>query len=162
MNIPSLRVGIGHDTHRLEPGGPLRLGGVDIEFDQHLAGFSDADVLLHAIIDALLGAACLGDIGDMFPNNDEANRDRDSAEMLAAAYERVREIGLSIANLDCTLFAEAPKLVNHKEAIRQRVANILVIESLQVSVKAKTGEGVGSVGRGEAIQAQCVVLLTKR
>jgi 2-C-methyl-D-erythritol 2,4-cyclodiphosphate synthase len=156
---PRLRVGLGHDTHRLEPGGPLRIGGVTIEYDQQLVGHSDADVLLHAVTDALLGAAALGDIGELFPNTDPANRGRDSAEMLAAAWDAVQQVGWKIANLDCIVFVEQPKMSPHKPAIRARLADLLDIAPEQVGVKAKTGEGLDAVGRQEAIQAQAVVLL---
>ena len=162
LDTNGYRVGIGHDTHRLEPGGPLRLGGVDVPHDRQAVGHSDADVLLHAITDALLGAADLGDIGEMFPDNDPANRGRDSAEMLAAAYQHVCGAGYELVNLDCIVHAERPKLSPHKNAIRQRIAETLKIAAERVSVKAKTGERVGAVGREEAIQAQCVVLLRER
>src|SRR5438045_4230930 len=112
-----MRVGIGHDTHRLAAGGPLRLGGVDIPHDKHAVGHSDADVLLHAITDALLGAAALGDIGEMFPDTDPANKNRDSADMLAKAAARVRAASYSIVNLDCIVFAQRPKIGPHREAI---------------------------------------------
>lgn len=154
-----MRVGIGHDTHRLGPGGPLRLGGVEIPHDRHAIGHSDADVLLHAITDALLGAAALGDIGELFPDTDPANRGRDSADMLALAYERVRQAGYRIANLDCVVLAQRPKFSPFKEAIRRRIAEILSLEVTQVGLKAKTGEQVGIVGREEAIVAESVVLL---
>jgi 2-C-methyl-D-erythritol 2,4-cyclodiphosphate synthase len=154
-----MRVGIGHDTHRLSAGGPLRLGGIDVPHDRHAIGHSDADVLLHAITDALLGAAALGDIGEMFPDSDEANRGRDSAEMLRGAAAHVAAAGYKIANLDCIVFAQQPKLSAHKAAIRGRIAEILGLSPDQVGVKAKTGEGVGAVGREEAIMAQCVALL---
>ena len=154
-----MRVGIGHDTHRLGQGGPLRLGGIDIPHDRHLIGHSDADVLLHAITDALLGAAALGDIGELFPDTAPENRGRDSAEMLRQAYDEVRRADYQIVNLDCIVFAERPKLSPFKEAIRQRIAKILEIDSHQVSLKAKTGEGVGEVGRDETMMAQCVVLV---
>jgi 2-C-methyl-D-erythritol 2,4-cyclodiphosphate synthase len=157
-----LRVGIGHDTHRLAAGGPLRLGGLDIPHDRHAVGHSDADVLLHAITDALLGAAAaLGDIGELFPDTDEANRGRDSADMLRRAAERVRQAGYRMVNLDCIVFAQRPKLSAHKDALRLRIAEILELTADQVGVKAKTGEGVGEVGREEAIMAQCVALLSK-
>jgi 2-C-methyl-D-erythritol 2,4-cyclodiphosphate synthase len=154
-----MRVGIGHDTHRLGQGGPLRLGGIEIPHDQHLLGHSDADVLLHAITDALLGAAGLGDIGEMFPDTDPANRGRDSADMLEQAYSAVRQAGYVIGNLDCIVFAQRPKLSSHKTTIAERIAEILHLTPAQVAVKAKTGEGVGAVGREEAMLAQCVVLL---
>jgi 2-C-methyl-D-erythritol 2,4-cyclodiphosphate synthase len=150
---------MGHDTHRLEPGGPLRIGGVEIEHDQQMVGHSDADVLLHAVTDALLGAAALGDIGQLFPNTDPANRGRDSAHMLTLAWQKVQQAGWQIANLDCIVFAERPKMSPHKRAIQARIAEILGIEPDQVGLKAKTGEGVDAVGRQEAIQAQAVVLL---
>jgi 2-C-methyl-D-erythritol 2,4-cyclodiphosphate synthase len=154
-----MRVGIGHDTHRLGQGGPLRLGGVEIPHDRRLIGHSDADVLLHAITDALLGAAALGDIGELFPDTDQASRGRDSAEMLARAADKVRQAGYEIVNLDCIVFAERPKLTPHKEAIRRRVAEILKLNAAQVGLKAKTGEGVGEIGREEVMMAQCVALL---
>jgi len=143
----------------LAEGGPLRLGGIDIPHDCHLAGHSDADVLLHAVTDALLGAASLGDIGELFPNTDEANRDRDSAEMLQIACREVVDVGYAIVNLDCIVFAQRPKLSPHKTAIRQRIGDILSISPDEVGLKAKTGEGVGPVGNEEVIMAQCVALL---
>ena len=154
-----LRIGLGHDTHRLTGGTFVLLGGVRIEHTQSLVGHSDADVLLHAITDALLGAAGLGDIGEFFPDTDPANRNRDSAEMLQIAWEQVRQHHWQIVNLDIVLFAEKPKLAPHKEAIRQRIAELLEIDAAQVGIKAKTGEGIGIIGREEAISAECVVLL---
>jgi len=159
MDFCSLRIGIGHDTHRLGGNGPLRLGGVDVPHQVRALGHSDADVLLHAITDALLGAAALGDIGELFPDTDLVNQGRDSAEMLTIAYGMVQVAGFQIVNLDCIVFAQRPKLGPHKEVIRQRIAEILALSKSQVNVKAKTGEGVGPVGREEAIEAQCVVLL---
>jgi 2-C-methyl-D-erythritol 2,4-cyclodiphosphate synthase len=156
-----IRIGIGHDTHCLGDGGPLRLGGVEIPFGRHLIGHSDADVLLHAVTDALLGAAALGDIGDMFPDTEEENRDRDSADMLTLAYQRVIALGYRAGNLDCIVFAEKPKLTSYKDSIQARIANILGISATQVSVKAKTGEAVGAVGSQAAIMALCVALLQK-
>jgi 2-C-methyl-D-erythritol 2,4-cyclodiphosphate synthase len=159
---PVIRVGIGYDTHRLRPGGPLRLGGVDVPHDRESAGYSDADVLMHAIADALLGAAALGDIGEMFPDTDSVNEDRDSAEMLRAAYDAVTAAGWQIGNLDCIVLAERPKLTPYKQAIRERLAAILGIEPDRLSVKAKSGEQVGPIGREEIIAAQCVALLVPR
>ena len=156
------RIGIGHDTHRLAKGGPLRIGGIEVAHDQHAVGHSDADVLLHAITDALLGAAALGDIGELFPDSDEANRGRDSAEMLTLAYARVVAAGYQVVNLDCIVFAQRPKLSKYKHAIRDRIAALLKVSSEAIGVKAKTGEGVDSVGHEEAIMAQCVVLLASR
>lgn len=161
MNFSQLRIGIGHDTHRLRDGGRLVLGGVEIDHHRSLEGHSDADVLLHAITDAILGAAALGDIGEMFPNTDPANRDRDSGEMLALAANSVREAGFQIINLDCILFAQQPKLSQYKRKIAVRIAQLLQIPSDQVGVKAKTGEAVGPVGEELAMQAQCVALLSQ-
>jgi 2-C-methyl-D-erythritol 2,4-cyclodiphosphate synthase len=158
---PAARVGIGHDTHRLEVGGPLRLGGVDIPHDHEAVGHSDADALLHAVTDALLGAAALGDIGEMFPDSDPANRGRDSAEMLRLAWEAVARTGWRIGNVDCIVFAQRPKLAPYKQAIRRRLAEVLGIEPERVGLKAKTGELVGPVGREEALMAEAVVLLER-
>jgi 2-C-methyl-D-erythritol 2,4-cyclodiphosphate synthase len=155
-------VGIGHDTHRLAGGGPLRLGGIEIAHDQHLVGWSDADVLLHALTDALLGAAGLPDIGELFPDTAAANRGRDSAEMLLSALACVHEAGFRPANVDCIVLAQEPKLSNYKDAIRRRIAELVQVEPTAVGIKAKTGEEVGPVGRREAIEAQCVVLLVDR
>ncbi len=153
------RIGIGHDTHRLVPGAGLRLGGVDVPFDHRLEGHSDADVLFHAVTDALLGAAALGDIGELFPDTDPRNQGRDSAEMLSAVLALVRSAGYRVVNLDCIVFAERPKLTPFKQAIRQRLAEMLEVAIDQVAVKAKTGERVGPVGRAEALVAQAIVLL---
>ncbi len=150
---------MGHDTHRLGDGGPLVLGGVTIPHDQHLIGHSDADVLLHALTDALLGAAAQGDIGELFPDTDPAHQGRDSAEMLQVAWNRVRDAGFRIVNLDCIVFAQRPRLTPHKLAIRQRIAQILDLHVDQVGLKAKTGERVGPVGREEALMAECVALI---
>jgi 2-C-methyl-D-erythritol 2,4-cyclodiphosphate synthase len=157
----NLRIGLGEDSHRTEPGGPLRIGGVDVPFDRHLVGHSDADVLLHAITDALLGAAALPDIGTLFPNADPANRNRDSAGMLADAAQRVLERDYRIVNLDCVVTAERPRLADFYDAMRHRIAGILSISPFQIGVKAKTGEALGPVGRGELIEARCVALLAE-
>lgn len=159
--INQMRIGIGHDTHRLQAGGPLMIGGVEIPFDQELVGHSDADVLLHAVTDALLGASALGDIGELFPNTDEANRNRDSGEMLQRVVGLVREAGFEIVNVDCIVFAQQPKFSPFKTAIQERIAKLLGIEISQVGIKAKTGEHVGPVGQGLAMQAECVALLFK-
>ena len=135
------------------------LGGLVIPHDKSAVGHSDADVLLHAVTDALLGAASLGDIGELFPDTAAENKGRDSGQMLQAAFDRVRQAGYSIVNLDCIVFAQRPKLSPHKNAIRRRVAELLDLSPDQVGVKAKTGESVDAVGREEAIMAQCVALL---
>jgi 2-C-methyl-D-erythritol 2,4-cyclodiphosphate synthase len=136
------------------------LGGIEIAHDHSLVGHSDADALLHALTDALLGAAALGDIGELFPNTEEANRDRSSAEMLGIAYAKVQAAGYSIVNLDAVIHAERPKLVPYKQSMIERIAEILQIETNQIGLKAKTGEGVGPVGRQESIEVRCVALLT--
>lgn len=161
MTERTYRTGIGHDTHRLARGGPLRLGGVTIPHDHHAVGHSDADALLHAVTDALLGAAALGDIGELFPDTDDDNRDRDSGEMLHLAAKQVQQQGWHIVNLDCIVFLERPKLSPHKQAIAERIAGLLGLQSSQVNVKAKTGEGLGSVGQSLAIQAQVIALLSR-
>jgi len=157
-----LRIGIGHDTHRLRHGGPLRLGGVNIPHDRQMIGHSDADVLLHAITDALLGAGALGDIGQMFPDTDPANRGRNSAEMLISAREAVTAIGFRVVNIDCIVFAQRPKLLPYRQTVRERIAEILQIEPERIGLKGKTGEGVGPIGLEEAISAECVALLEKK
>jgi len=156
-----IRVGLGHDTHRLEPGMGLVIGGITIPHDRRALGHSDADVLLHAITDAVLGGAALGDIGELFPDTDPANKGRDSAEMLRSAADRAAAAGWRVANLDCVIFAQRPKILPHRLRIRGRIAEILGIGLEAVWIKAKTGEGVGPIGTEEAIAAECVVLLER-
>lgn len=155
------RVGLGQDCHRLAADRPLVLGGVRIEHDRGLLGHSDADVLLHAITDAILGAAGLGDIGEMFPDTDAKHRGADSSELLRTALAAVAGQGWRVVNIDCTVAAERPKLSPHKAAIRRRVAELLGVAADAVNVKAKTGEKVGPVGREEAMTAEAVVLLAR-
>lgn len=138
------------------------MGGIDIPHDHHLVGHSDADVLLHAVTDALLGAANLGDIGELFPNTDNANRGRDSADMLRRAWQHVRDAGWELVNLDCVVLAQRPKLSPMKSVIRQRIAAILEVSPEQIGLKGKTGESVGPIGREEAIVAECVALLSSK
>lgn len=156
-----VRVGLGHDRHRLVPGRPLMLGGVRIEHELGLDGHSDADVLLHAVTDALLGALGLGDIGEWFPNTEPRWQGADSVIFLQAATGEIRTRGWEIGNLDCTVHAERPRLSPLKQAIRSRLAELLAIPEDRINVKAKTGERVGPVGRQEAIDADAVVLLTR-
>lgn len=137
----------------------MRLGGIDVDCPWHAIGHSDADTLLHALTDALLGAAALGDIGELFSDTDPANRGRDSAEMLQTAWRQVAAHGFRIVNLDCIVFAQQPKLSAYKQPIRQRIAELLNLSVDCVGLKAKTGETVGPIGRQEAIAAQCVALL---
>ena len=138
------------------------LGGMKLDVDMHFVGHSDADVLLHAITDAILSAAGLPDIGQLFPNTSEENRGRDSADMLAIAMNAVSEAGWYIINLDCVVQLERPKLSPHKVHMKKRIAEIIGIQPDQVSIKGKTGEGVGEIGRGELCQATCVVLLMRK
>jgi 2-C-methyl-D-erythritol 2,4-cyclodiphosphate synthase len=154
-----MRVGLGHDTHRLEEGRPLLLGGVRVPHPRGLAGHSDADVVLHAVTDALLGAAGLGDIGDAYPDTDPAWHDADSRLFLAETLRRLNQDAWSVVNLDVTVFAQEPKLGPLKGAIRRRLAELLGVEEGRVNVKAKTGEKVGHIGRAEAIACQAVVLI---
>ncbi|MGE5116741.1 MAG: 2-C-methyl-D-erythritol 2,4-cyclodiphosphate synthase [Betaproteobacteria bacterium] len=157
--LPPLRIGEGWDIHALVGGRPLVLGGVTIPHTHGLAGHSDADALAHAITDALLGAAALGDIGRHFPDGDEQFRGADSLGLLAEAARRVRDAGFAIGNVDATIVAQAPKMAPHIEAMRERLAATLGLGVAQVSVKAKTAEKLGPVGRGEAIEVRAVCLL---
>ena len=154
-----LRIGEGWDIHALVEGRKLVLGGVEIPHTKGLLGHSDADALLHAITDALLGAAALGDIGTHFPDTDTRFKGADSAELLAEAARRVREKGFAIGNIDSTVIAQAPKLAPHIAAMRARIAQVLALEVEQVNVKAKTAEKMGPVGEGLAMEARAVVLL---
>ena len=157
-----MRIGIGHDTHRLVEGRPLILGGVKIEHPRGLAGHSDADVVLHALTDALLGAAGLGDIGDAYPDTDPRYRDADSVLFVRETLARLNEKGYRLGNVDIIIFAQEPKLGPVKAQIRRRLASLLGLAEDAVNVKAKTGEKVGAIGRSEAISAQAAVLITKR
>jgi len=158
MSEPN-RIGIGYDIHRLVEGRKLVLGGVEIPFEKGLLGHSDSDVLTHAICDALLGAAALGDIGTHFPDSDPRWSEASSLKFLEHAVELVGKKGYRIANVDATVITERPKLLPHIQVMRDRLASVLGIDVDQVNVKAKTNEGLESVGRGEAIAAQAVVLL---
>ena len=158
----STRIGIGYDIHRLVEGRKLVLGGVQIPFEKGLLGHSDSDVLSHAICDALLGAAALGDIGSLFPDTDPLWTGASSLEFLAHIVELITEKGYRVANIDSTVIAERPKLRPHIHAIRESLASVLSIDVHQVNVKAKTNEGLGSVGKGEAIAAQVVILIHRR
>lgn len=153
------RVGIGYDSHRFAPGRRLVIGGIEIAYERGLEGHSDADVLTHAVIDALLGAAGMGDIGELYPDTDERWRDADSIGLLGDVLARVRDAGMEVVNIDCTLVMQAPRLAPHKPAIRARLARALGVEQEQVNVKATTGEGIGFVGRGEGVAALAVVSL---
>jgi 2-C-methyl-D-erythritol 2,4-cyclodiphosphate synthase len=156
-----MRVGIGHDTHRLEAGRPLILGGVRLEHPRGLAGHSDADVVLHALTDALLGAAGLGDIGDLFPDTDPAYREADSAIFVREALCRLNQAGWRVVNVDVIIHAQEPKLGPVKQAIRANLAQLLQLPLDAVNVKAKTGERVGHIGRAEALACQVVTLIDR-
>ena len=156
---PTLRVGEGWDTHALVAGRKLILGGVEVPFERGLMGHSDADVLLHAITDAILGAAALGDIGTHFPDTDEQFRGADSMVLITEALRRVRERGFEIGNIDCTVIAQAPKLMPWIPLMRRNIAQALGISVDQINVKAKTAEKMGPVGEGKAMEARAVVLL---
>jgi len=158
----NLRVGLGYDLHRLEEGRPLMLGGVRIPFDRGLVGHSDGDVLLHAIADALLGAAGLPDIGELFPDTDPTLAGADSGGLLSQVAGRVRGKGWEVVNLDAVVVAQAPRLAPQKRKIRERIAALLAIDADCVNVKGKTAEATGEIGAGRAIAAHAVALLRRR
>jgi len=155
------RIGIGFDAHRLAKGRPLIIGGVKIPYDLGLSGHSDADVLIHAIIDAILGALAMGDIGTHFPDNDPAYKDIDSTILLRKVMELVKKEGYRINNLDNTIVAEMPKLTSHIPGMKERLSNVLEILPGQINIKATTTEGMGFCGRGEGISAISIVSLVK-
>ncbi|QDT02758.1 2-C-methyl-D-erythritol 2,4-cyclodiphosphate synthase [Rubripirellula lacrimiformis] len=159
---PPFRVGLGYDSHRLGNGGPLRIGGIDVPAEIHSIGHSDADVLLHAITDSLLGAIAEEDIGRLFPDHAPENKGRDSMDFLHEAIRRVHHRGMEIVNLDCIILAERPKMAPHIDAMRTRIAEALDIEIGQISIKAKTGEGIGEIGTAAAIAARVIVMLNRR
>jgi 2-C-methyl-D-erythritol 2,4-cyclodiphosphate synthase len=152
----SVLIGIGYDSHRFAPGRRLILGGVEIPHDQGLDGHSDADVLTHAIIDALLGAGGLGDIGEHFPDSEERFSGADSIELLETVLASVVDAGLEVVNVDCTVVMQAPRLGPHKQAIRARLAGALGLPEARVNIKATSGEQMGFVGRGEGVAALAV------
>jgi 2-C-methyl-D-erythritol 2,4-cyclodiphosphate synthase len=160
--MSGVRIGQGFDVHALVAGRPLIIGGVTIPYERGLDGHSDADVLLHAITDALLGAAALGDIGRHFPDTDAALRGADSRVLLRAAVKRVRAAGWAPANIDCTIIAQAPKMAPHVEAMRAHIAADCGLAIGAVNVKAKTTERLGFTGRGEGIAAEAVALVTRQ
>lgn len=157
-----MRIGHGYDAHRLVDGRKLILGGVEIPYEKGLLGHSDADVLLHAIADALLGAAALGDIGKLFPDNDAQYKDADSLELLKRVTEKIDDAGYCICNIDSTVIAQAPRLSSYIIKMRENIAKACGIDSTQISVKATTEEGMGFSGHGEGICAHAVCLLAER
>lgn len=156
-----IRTGIGYDLHRLVSDRPLLLGGVHIPFDKGEDGHSDGDVLLHAITDALLGAAGLGDIGEFFPPGDPRWKDADSAQLLASAWAAIKDKGWQLENIDAVIALEKPKFLPWREAVRASIAGILGVDADQVFVKAKTGEGCGAVGRSEAVAVWATCLISR-
>jgi 2-C-methyl-D-erythritol 2,4-cyclodiphosphate synthase len=154
-----MRVGIGYDSHRYGPGRRLVLGGVEIEHPVGLAGHSDADAVAHAVTDAVLGAAALGDIGALFPPDDETWRDADSIVLLEQAVARVREAGYRVVSVDVTVVCEAPAIRPHAQAMRSRLARPLGVSTEAVSVKGKSNEGMGWIGRGEGVAAMAVAVI---
>lgn len=153
-----IRVGLGYDSHRFQPPGPLILGGIRIPFDNHLHGHSDGDAVCHALTDAILGAAGDEDIGQLFSDRDPANLGRDSVEMLVEVVERVRKRGFRVAQADVTIVTESPRLADHKDAMKRVLSTALGVTIGDVSVKAKSNEGLGWIGRGEGIA--CVAIAT--
>ena len=155
------RVGIGYDRHRLEAGRPLVLGGVEIEAEKGLCGHSDADIVLHAITDAMLGAASQGDIGELFPPTDPQWKGAQSSVFVRHAAELLTGYGWKVVNVDAVVIIEQPRLLPHRDRIRASIASLLGIEVSAVGLKAKTGEGVGAVGEGELAEAHAVVLISR-
>jgi 2-C-methyl-D-erythritol 2,4-cyclodiphosphate synthase len=153
------RIGMGYDIHRLESGRKLVLGGETIPFEKGLKGHSDADVLVHAACDAILGAAGLGDIGEHFPDTDPQYRDVYSIDLLSTVYQKVKARGFGLVNLDATVFAQAPKISPYKERMIARMAESMSVDRRKINIKATTTEGLGVIGRGEGMAAMCVVLL---
>ena len=154
-----MRIGMGYDVHRLVEGRKLVLGGVTIPFEKGLLGHSDADVLVHAVCDALLGAAGLGDIGLHFPDTDPEYKDVASIKILAKTYELISNNGFTIMNLDSTIFADAPKLSPYRDAMQKNISRTIEIEQDRVNIKATTFEGLGMIGKGEGIGAMCIALI---
>ena len=159
--MTDLRVGIGVDAHALEEGVPLVLGGVSMDYPRGLAGHSDGDVVAHALIDAILGAANLGDIGSLFPSGDEKYRGASSLDLLREAYREVREAGWELVNADCVLIGEEPRIGDVRDEMCQRLATALGVEHSCVSVRATTTDRLGFTGRGEGLAAQAVALLAR-
>jgi 2-C-methyl-D-erythritol 2,4-cyclodiphosphate synthase len=155
------RIGIGYDSHRFAPGGPMRLGGIDVPSDVHCAAHSDGDAVCHAVTDAILGAAGLGDIGEMFPDTDAANKGRDSIAMLEAAVGRLGQAGWRVGNVDVTVIAQRPKIGPHRARIRARLAVALGVAEDEVSIKGKTNEGMGWIGREEGLGVMAVASLVR-
>jgi 2-C-methyl-D-erythritol 2,4-cyclodiphosphate synthase len=159
--VSELRVGLGYDAHALEEGVPLVLGGVPIEYPRGLAGHSDGDVVAHALIDAILGAANLGDIGSLFPSGDEQYRGASSLDLLWEAYREVREAGWELVNADCVLVGEEPRISDVREEMCERLSGALGVDGGRVTVRATTTDHLGFTGRGEGLAAQAIALLAR-
>ena len=159
--MTNLRIGQGYDVHRLVCGRPLILGGVEVPYEQGLDGHSDADVLLHAVMDALLGAAALGDIGKLFPDSDDAYLNISSVVLLERVAQVLRDAGFAVVNIDATLVAQAPKIGTYRDEMRENIAKALGVDASQVSVKATTEEHLGFTGSGEGMAAHAVALIEK-
>ncbi len=156
------RIGIGYDSHRFAPPGPMILGGVTIQSDVRLAGHSDGDAVAHAVTDAILGASALGDIGQLYPDHDPANENRDSIEMLRAALTRVHAAGWRVQQVDITVITETPRLGPYREAMRKCLAEALDVPSADVSIKGKSNEGMGWIGRGEGLACLATATIVPR
>jgi 2-C-methyl-D-erythritol 2,4-cyclodiphosphate synthase len=160
--VSGLRVGIGYDAHRFAAGRPLVLGGVTIDYDRGLEGWSDGDAVTHALTDAILGAAALGDIGQMFPAGDPKWKDASSLDLLRRASLKAAEAGFSLVHADVTIIAEQPRLAPHTDAMREKLGEVAIAGFSNLSVKAKTNDGMGFIGRGEGVAAIAVVLMEER
>jgi 2-C-methyl-D-erythritol 2,4-cyclodiphosphate synthase len=159
--VSELRIGLGVDAHAFEAGVPLVLGGVPFDHDRGLAGHSDGDVIAHALTDAVLGAAGLGDIGSLFPSGDDRFHGANSLDLLAEAYAQVRGAGFELVNADCILIGEAPRIAQHRAEMRRRLAETLGVDATTVNVRATTTDGLGFTGRGEGLAAEAVALLRR-
>jgi 2-C-methyl-D-erythritol 2,4-cyclodiphosphate synthase len=159
--VSELRVGLGVDAHALADGVPLVLGGVGLDYPRGLVGHSDGDVIAHALVDALLGGAGLGDIGSLFPSDDDRHHGADSLALLAEAYARVRSAGFELVNADCVLVGEEPRVAPHRQEMRRRLAGALGVDADRVNVRATTTDGLGYTGRGEGLAAHAVALLSR-
>ena len=158
----SIRSGVGYDSHRFAPGGPLVLGGLKLESDVHLHGHSDGDAIAHAVTDAILGAAALGDIGSLFPNTDSSLAGADSIDMLRRAVTEVQSAGWDVGQVDVVVIAETPKIARYRDAMRERLGSALGVDASDVSIKGKTNEGMGFIGRGEGIACVATATLVAR
>jgi 2-C-methyl-D-erythritol 2,4-cyclodiphosphate synthase len=161
MSTPEWRTGLGYDSHRFAPGGPLVLGGTRIPFDFSLVGHSDGDAVAHALIDAILGAACMGDIGELYPDSDDRWLGANSIELLRSAVARVQQEGWKVVHADVTILTETPRIADYRPAMRVHLAEAMAVQPLAINIKGKTNERMGFVGRGEGLACLAVVTLTR-